>query len=190
MAIVTKTFTFTGPPQAIPDNNTTGISNAVAVSGIPAGVTVTGVTVNLNINHTFNGDLDISVSDPDGNNRILSTDNGGGGNNYTNVTFDSTAANPISEVPSPSEPITGTFDPEGGLAGLIPGAINGNWTLKVVDDAGGDTGSLTSWTLTITYDDTIIGTAAGETLTGTASGETIRDSPETTPYLARMETMS
>jgi len=46
--------------------------------------------------------------------------------------------------------------------------------LKVVDDQANDTGSLTSWTLTITYDDTIIGTAAGETLTGTATGETIR----------------
>jgi len=118
MAIVTKTFTFTGPPQAIPDNNATGISNAVAVSGIPNGVTVLGVTVNLNITHTFNGDLDISISDPEGNSRILSTDNGGSGDNYTNVTFDSAAANPIGDVPIGN--ITGTFVLKAGWPALFP----------------------------------------------------------------------
>ena len=56
---------------------------------------------------------------------------------------------------------------------MIPGAVNGNWTLNVVDAGVGDTGSFKGWTLNISYivpDNLIIGTANPETLSG-ATGD-------------------
>ncbi len=52
---------------AIPDNNPTGIPSNVAIAGIPAGATITNVSVDLAINHTWAGDLIITLTAPTGN---------------------------------------------------------------------------------------------------------------------------
>ena len=61
-------------------------------------------------------------------------------------------------------PFTGTFRPEGVLRSLIGKDMQGTWSLEIGDDAGGDTGTLNSWSLTIT------GTAGGSSVRTTDQG--------------------
>ena len=132
---------------AIPDNNTTGISSTINISNIPAGATITGISVGLNITHTWNSDVDIFLTGSNGTQIELSTDNGGSADNYTNTIFSSTGVNPITGGISP---FTGTFLPEGNLATLYS-LTNGSWILTVKDDLGGDLGTLLNWDISITY---------------------------------------
>jgi subtilisin-like proprotein convertase family protein len=131
----------------IPDNNTTGISSTINISNIPAGSTITGITVGVNITHTWNSDLDIFLTGSNGTQIELSTDNGGSGDNYTNTIFSSAGVNPITGGVSP---FTGTFLPEGNLTTLYS-LGSGSWTLTVKDDTGGDFGTLLNWNISITY---------------------------------------
>jgi subtilisin-like proprotein convertase family protein len=132
---------------AIPDNNTTGISSTINISNIPAGATITGISVGLNITHTWNSDVDIFLTGSNGTQIELSTDNGGSADNYTNTIFSSAGVNPITGGISP---FTGTFLPEGNLATLYS-LTNGSWILTVKDDLGGDLGTLLNWDISITY---------------------------------------
>jgi subtilisin-like proprotein convertase family protein len=116
----------------------------LTVSGGPTWISK--VTVSLDITHTWDADLDIYLVAPDGAEVELSTDNGGLGDNYTNTTFDDAAATPVTAgVP----PFTGTFSPEGLLSALSGKNANGTWRLRVYDDGGSSTGSITEWSLTI-----------------------------------------
>jgi hypothetical protein len=83
---------------------------------------------------------------PDGTQVTLSTYNGGSSNNYTNTVFDDAAATSIT---SGIAPFTGTYRPEGVLSALNGKNANGTWQLRVTDSASGDSGSLTSWSITI-----------------------------------------
>jgi subtilisin-like proprotein convertase family protein len=121
------------------------VASFLSVSGVSGNVN--DVNVTLDITHTWTSDLDIYLIGPDGARVELTTDNGGSGDNYTNTTFDDEAATPIT---AGSAPFTGSFRPEGSLAifdGINP---NGLWFLEVTDDAGSDTGTLNSWSITLT----------------------------------------
>ena len=109
---------------------------------------ITDVNVTLNITHTWDSDLDIFLISPTGTSVELSTDNGSSGDNYTGTTFSDAAATSIT---SGSAPFTGTFQPETPLSALNGEAIAGVWTLSITDDAGGDVGTLVSWTLDVWY---------------------------------------
>jgi subtilisin-like proprotein convertase family protein len=141
-AIENKAFTNI-TAVSIPDNNAAGVSSTLAVTGIGA---VSAVRVNVNITHTSVGQLALSLISPTGKSIALATNRGGTGDNFSGTTFDDAAATPIS---SGSAPFTGTFRPEQSLSGLAGLAADGTWTLKVVDNASGATGSLNNWTLTL-----------------------------------------
>jgi cysteine-rich repeat protein len=134
---------------AIPDNNTTGVSSPVTVT---ATGTITRVSVTIsNITHTFDGDLDIYLVGPTALKRELSTDNGSLNDNYINTSFDDSATTSIT---AGTAPFTGTFKPETSLSTTAGTDFRntsaaGVWNLNVVDDAGGDTGTLNGWTLTV-----------------------------------------
>ena len=83
--------------------------------------TATSVSVAVDISHTYRGDLVIDLIAPDGTSQTLHSRTGG-------------SANDIGRTYEPD------FDGTG---------IAGDWTLRVSDRAGGDTGTLDSWTLTI-----------------------------------------
>ncbi|MFN8153723.1 MAG: MopE-related protein [Bacteroidia bacterium] len=151
---------------SIPDNSATGASSSITVSGLPnLGPGVTVRVDNLNITHTYNADLEIYLARPGGgytagaNTEMISTipgqsirlsnDNGGSANGYSNCSFRDNAATSITSQ-SGNVVITGTYIPEE-LFSTLTGDPNGAWTLRVIDDANADVGSLTSWTLVITY---------------------------------------
>lgn len=150
---------------AIPDNNATGVSTSLTVSGVPASAIGVNASVNFNITHTWDGDLRLFVKSP--NNQVLNLVNGrgGSGDNFVNTTISSAATTPIA---SGAAPFTGTYLPDGSLSALAPtgftptatsfaplyataGQLNGVWSFAARDNAGGDVGTITSWSLTLDY---------------------------------------
>jgi subtilisin-like proprotein convertase family protein len=150
---------------AIPDANATGVGTSLAVAGVPGTAVGTSALVNFNITHTWDGDLTLFLKAP--NNQVLNLVNavGGSGDNFVNTTITSaTGATPIAGA----APFTGTFGPSASLTAPAPagftatatsfaplystaGQLNGNWSFGARDNAGGDIGSITSWSLTLNY---------------------------------------
>jgi cysteine-rich repeat protein len=164
---------------AVPGVETTTVSRGDAAAVIPdhgslvellivdAPGIVLDVDVTVHLTHERPSDLDIYLVAPDGKTVTLST--GNGGNNadvFANTTFDDQAPaidpNPDDpEDPTPpaaacvrnfpfadGEP-TGPVQPEGAMAAFQGHAAHGPWALVVVDDQGGATGQLESWSLTV-----------------------------------------
>ena len=127
------------------------------------GATINNVTINLT--HTWDSDLDIFLESPSGDIIELTSDNGGTADNYTNTVFQDGAPS----ITTGSAPFTGTFSPEGsmdascgGFAGTVgtfaamTGSADGTWKLIVMDDVGGDSGSMIGWS--ISFDNVTIPT--------------------------------
>lgn len=143
-------------PLTISDNTT--INSTLAVSGVIG--PLTDVNVKLNITHTYVGDLRLRLVGPTGVAVTLVDSHGGSGDNFTNTIFDDQAATLIT---SASAPFTGTFRPVSPLTafnGLTP---NGTWKLEITDLFSGDTGTLNSWSISITGGETSVVTASSGT---------------------------
>jgi uncharacterized repeat protein (TIGR01451 family) len=155
--INTTTTVTNNTPVPIVDVATS--TSTVSVAG--AGTYLCSVTANANITHTFAADMDISLLGSAGG-TVVSTDNGAGNDNVFNGTLWDDTANPAGQVPYTSNNglttdqtyanlVTATpLVPEGAFgtfSGINP---NGTWTLQVVDDLTGDTGSIDAWTLNVT----------------------------------------
>jgi len=115
---------------------------------------INDVNVNLNINHTFVGDLDIVLRGPDNTTVVLVDREGGSGDNFINTTFDDQADDPIN---GQSAPFTGTFRPDGNLSDFNGMMSAGDWDLIITDNANIDGGQLNDWTIEICGDE-ILGT--------------------------------
>jgi subtilisin-like proprotein convertase family protein len=126
-------------PKEIPDFQTVTSTLVVTESG-----PIVDLNVKLNINHTYDGDLDIYLIAPDNTHIELFTDVGGSQDNFIDTIVDNEAGQSINEG---SAPFTGSYRPEGNLADLYGKEINGTWKLEVGDDSGGSTGVLNSWSL-------------------------------------------
>jgi subtilisin-like proprotein convertase family protein len=150
---------------AIPDNNTTGVSSPISVSGVnPSTINSSSiVSVTVNITHTYDGDLQLLLVSPSQNSIILSNRRGGSGDNYTNTVFTASAATAIT---SGSAPFTGSFRPEG-LFSNLTGNVNGTWVLKAIDLAGNDIGTINNWTLSL---NTVVPTTLSYSWTSTPPG--------------------
>jgi hypothetical protein len=113
--------------------------------------------VRIRLNHTYDGDIDISLTGPDGTTIDLSSDNGLNGDNYgsgaadcsgTMTVFDDQASTSIIGQPAP---FAGVFRPEQALSAFEGKPSQGNWTLRVTDDGmSGYVGTLYCWELVIT----------------------------------------
>ncbi len=144
-SLAQPTYSYAGPPVAIPDSNPAGVSAAI---NVPDDKLVQDINVLINITHTYDGDLDIYLIAPDLTQIELSTDNGGVSANYTDTLFDDEAALSIT---AGTAPFTGSFRPEGLLSDFDGVSSLGNWQLFVADDAGGDTGTIDDWSITFTF---------------------------------------
>jgi subtilisin-like proprotein convertase family protein len=107
---------------------------------------VASLTVTVNITYPHAGDLTLYLIGPDGASVLLSNQNGGNNPNYTNTVFDDSSTLPITAgVP----PFTGTFRPEQPLSAFVGELVNGPWTLEVVNNVAGNTGTIGTWSLAI-----------------------------------------
>jgi len=112
------TYTST-PAAAIPDNDPAGASSTIDVTDAGA---ITDVKLTVDIDHTYRGDLTLTLTK--------------GTKSVVVLAHDGASADNVKQ----------TFT----VAGLTGQALAGGWTLKVVDDAAQDTGTLNSWSLEVT----------------------------------------
>lgn len=109
----------------IPDDNNTGISDTLSLSGA---LLIDRVEVDLDIRHTYIGDLTVTITSPSGTrvsivNRPGLGDSSFWGSSQDNINF--------------------TF----GIAAFRGESASGTWTITAVDSEGGVVGSLTGWTV-------------------------------------------
>src|SRR5207247_840740 len=120
-------FASTDTPVLIPDAVPVGATSTIAVAD---NKTVQDVNVKINITHTYDSDLVLSLIAPDGTTITLADGEGGSGNNFRDTVFDDEASTPIGQG---SPPFTGTFRPETPLSAADGINAAGNWQLHVED---------------------------------------------------------
>ena len=134
----------------IPDVSTVEIPINVPDSGA-----VGDVNASFRLNHTFDGDLAISLVAPDGTAVPLVINRGAGGDNFgsgtndcsgTPTVFDDSAGVAISAGVAP---FAGTFRPETPLSAMHGREMNGTWKLRVSDTASLDVGTVGCFQLAI-----------------------------------------
>jgi len=128
----------------IPDN-AAAINIPITVADV---MTLSDVNVSFRINHTFDGDLRISLVHPDATVIPLVTNRGSSGINF------GTGTNSCAGVPTliddqatvaitaGTAPFAGSFRPESPLTALNGKPSNGTWNLRVQDTASLDTGTV------------------------------------------------
>ncbi|MCA9062604.1 MAG: proprotein convertase P-domain-containing protein, partial [Planctomycetaceae bacterium] len=104
------------------------------------------IRIGINLNHTYDDDLIISLTHPGGTTIELAHYVGGSGNNFTNTYFTESATKSINEG---TAPFSGSFRPHQPLSVLRGLESQGTWTLTVYDLEAGDSGTLLDWSLTI-----------------------------------------
>jgi subtilisin-like proprotein convertase family protein len=185
---------------AIPDNISTGVNNAIAVSGVPGGATIDSVIVTYNITHAFAADVEVNLAAPNGQIVNLMADRGSSSAlGFVNTRVSSVAT--ATAFSSGSAPFTGTFKFDGTAQGSLIGSpavttsafsslfsvINGNWTIRAYDDANGDLGTLSNWSIKIVYSGTqqaAITWSPATGLSGTTGASVTASPTATTTYTA------
>lgn len=108
---------------AIPDFNAAGIASPISISEAGA---VTGLEVQVDISHSWIGDLEVTLVSPAGSRMLLHNRSGGGADNLQKTyTLVDTLA----------------------LGAALGQPASGNWLLQVADRASRDVGTLNRWGL-------------------------------------------
>lgn len=146
----------------IPDNQCPNWTNATL--NVPDAFTVDRVKLGVVIQHTWRGDLRVSLTSPAGTtanliDRVGTGANGTSADNLNALISDSGPAGVFGAAPTQStaapfyalegrpergQPGTATL---GAMADFSGQQAQGTWTLRVCDGAGADTGSLLRWAL-------------------------------------------
>jgi hypothetical protein len=108
------------PALDIPDNNPAGASDALEIEETLVG---SAVRVQLDVKHTYIGDLKITLTNGTGEDIVLHGNTGGGADDIS------------------------TFVDVSDLVGVD---LKGTWTLKVVDNAAQDVGKVMRWSIVVT----------------------------------------
>ncbi|HYD02196.1 MAG TPA: proprotein convertase P-domain-containing protein, partial [Phycisphaerales bacterium] len=135
----------------------------INVAGGPAAITSISVTLN-NLRHTYIGDIDVLLVGPGGQTVVLFSDVGNGVN-FQGETLTFTSA--LGAPSAVQNPFTGgTFAPTNvgagdafpapapagphgaGFGAFIGANANGVWSLYILDDVGGDSGTVSGWSIT------------------------------------------
>lgn len=122
----TTTSTLAGsatPAVPIPDRNPAGVTSTIDLTGTGR---VQGLSVTVDITHTYIGDLEVTLVSPTGVRVPLHTRSGGSTNNLR---------------------ATWRSDMHPGLAALAGTPAGGRWTLTVADVAAQDIGTLDAWSI-------------------------------------------
>jgi subtilisin-like proprotein convertase family protein len=158
-----STFAFTGPRAAIPDNNPAGVNVSIPVSGVGTVSKVTfsvdGTTCStavgsatVGLDHSWVGDLLITLRSPSGTTVTLANRPGGqgnSGNNFCKTVFTDAAVNSIQNVTIAQAPYTGSFKPASPLSAFVGDNASGTWVLNVADLEPPDTGGVRAVSLNI-----------------------------------------
>ena len=108
---------------------------------------ITDVTVDLDISHTWVGDLAVSLVAPSGTSVTLFAGSCGTSDDVLATFTDAGAPFACGGTPV----IAGDVQPQSPFAGLAGEAASGTWTLTVADNAGGDPTNINNINLTVNY---------------------------------------
>lgn len=114
--------------SSIPDDNRTGVNLPVTVTGFGV-VSKPEINLDVDIVHSFRGDLQLELTSPQGTTIRLSSFDGR--DNETTL---------IGNFPH-------DFSPEKSLSAFNGENLDGVWNLNIVDSAKNDTGIINSWSL-------------------------------------------
>jgi subtilisin-like proprotein convertase family protein len=142
---VNPTYPTLDPPVPIPDSDPVGATSTIVVADDEP---IQDVNVIVNITHTYDGDLEVSLIGPDDTTVILSNRRGSSGNDFIDTVFDDEASEAIANG---SAPFTGSFQPDEPLSAFDGKLAAGTWKLRVEDMAGSDLGTIDSWSLEFSY---------------------------------------
>lgn len=147
------TTTVIGPPGTTEVYSTGNIAVGIPDSGsvdvpidVPDAGTILEVESRVRLDHSYDGDLAISLVSPTGTIVDLSSRNGGSGNNYgvgandctgTPTEFDDDATTSIT---AGAAPFAGSFRPEQLQGDNAGDEQQGEWVLRIADLSGGDFG--------------------------------------------------
>jgi subtilisin-like proprotein convertase family protein len=137
----TQTFNSTDVNKTIGD-----LQRTVSVLDIAPSLTIHDVNVTLNLNHTWDSDLRVTLVAPDGTQVILVNRRGGSGDNFTNTVLNDEASLGIWQGVAP---FAGSYRPEQALSAFDGRDASGRWQLWIDDLAAFDTGRINAWSLTI-----------------------------------------
>jgi len=133
-------YNINSPFVTIPDNNSAGVTDSIIIANYPGNVN--SVEVFLSVSHSWVGDLVISLRAPNNQSRTMTFRNGGSADNILTFFNDNFIYNPSN---------TQYLPPWGYVSPIVPfnqfggSSMQGTWTIKCVDAAGGDTGVLRGW---------------------------------------------
>lgn len=157
------TVSYTGPPVAIPDGNSNGVDVPLVVSGFTGAIadldfsfdgsscTAAAGAQTVGLDHTWVGDLIVTLISPQGKRAVLINRPGFGndsGNNFCNTLLnDESTGRSIQDLVPGDEPNTGSFKPASPLSAFQGENPNGTWILHVSDEVGSDIGSVRAFSL-------------------------------------------
>jgi len=183
------TFSSTNAPLTVANNNTTGVSSTIGVTGITPTTLATNPVAKVCLNTTTAvGDLRVNLTSPAGNtvtlyNRDVT------GNGFTNTCF--VTGQPL--ITTGAAPYTGNFGPLNAFP--TAGNVNGNWTLNVADIANPALGNVngatfSNWNITFnTNTNGVINYQWINTTTGlstTTNSNTVATPSVTTTYTVKL----
>jgi subtilisin-like proprotein convertase family protein len=146
---------------SIPDNNPTGITSTINIPSTGIITNINNVTISINLNHTWAGDIIATLISPQGMQvdlikRLGATSTITAGwnadfNSNNTLNFNQLASGQIQNMnPIPSGtylPSAGSIYSLGSLAILSTISIAGDWKLVISDLNAGDYGNLISWSI-------------------------------------------
>ncbi len=180
---VTTTTSYSGPPVAIPDNNSAGVNIVLPVSGVVgsisdlnfrldslAGCNNTSGIANASVTHTFVSDLVFTLTSPAGTKITVLANRGDAGVNFCTILLDDDGGfASASSIPTAGG-AAGSFAPDNPLSAFDGENANGNWTLNVADVGPADTGTVNRFSLIITGSTCATGPLPDLTISKTHTG--------------------
>lgn len=154
-------YPYAGDAVAIPDGDLAGVDVPLTIAGASAigqlqfsidgaACSADAGATTVGIDHTWVGDLTMTLTSPHGTTVAL-FDRAGGpnndGNNVCQAYLDDGFPASIQSVTAAQAPFTGGWKPLGALAAFAGEDPNGTWTLHVVDNVLSDAGSVRAFTL-------------------------------------------
>lgn len=121
------------PNLSIPDLNLEGIVSTLSILGTNELIKASGLMVDIDINHTFIGDLKVTLISPKGTRVLLHNNHGGSVDNI------------IGTYPT-------TLTPHESFNKLEGEDLDGDWKLEVIDQTGMDIGTLNAWGIKAVFD--------------------------------------
>lgn len=148
--ITCTTTAYADVPIAIPDNSTVGATSTI---NVPNNVTISNVNIGVNITHQWIGDIKISIKSPANKTVQLIASSSCSPSNMS-VIFNDDGNSALCNSTAPG--YSGIIKPSGNLSDYNGDNSQGVWTLFMEDQGPEDIGTLTSWSVEVCSENSVL----------------------------------